>query len=242
MVGVIVRIVRQHRRRARPGQAVILAVGADRLRRAGAAHVAVDAQDAVGPRHHDVEVVRHHQDAEVALAADTVDQVVDRDLADEVDALRRLVEDEDVRLDGDRAGEHHPLQLAAGQRRHHAAGEVGAVDRRERRGERGLAQSGGEAHEALDRDRQRPVDLEPLRHVADPQPAGARHRPRGGRYEPEQRLDDGRLAAAVGADEGDHLAACDGDVDAANDLAAAEANPEPSCVQEHPAIVNGHFS
>ena len=64
---------------------------ADLFGPAFAAHMAVEADDAVAFGHDHVEIVAHHQDAAAMAAADPGDQFIELRLADEIDGLHRLV-------------------------------------------------------------------------------------------------------------------------------------------------------
>ena len=75
--------------------------------------VAHDA-DAVAHRQQLV-VVRGDQDHALARGGQPVDQAVDGDAGADVDALRRLVEDEEVGIGEEPAGDDDLLLVAAGQ-------------------------------------------------------------------------------------------------------------------------------
>ena len=175
-------------------------------RRALAADMAVQADHPVGGRHHHVQVVADHQHAAAELLAQLLDQPVEARLAGLVEPLRRLVEHQQVRPPQHRLRQHRPLQLPARQRRQLPTAEPGDADMLERRGPLAPAPPPGEREEAVDGQRQRPVDRELLRHVADPQPRRADHparvRPSGADQQPQQRA----LARAVRPDDRDDLA------------------------------------
>ncbi len=97
----------------RAEQAHILRMLRHRLRHARAADVAVEADDAVARRHHDVQIVRDEQHAEAAYVAQAPDERVELGLADVVDAAHRLVEHEQRRTSEQRPRQHDALQLAA---------------------------------------------------------------------------------------------------------------------------------
>src|SRR5918996_3313784 len=81
---VLVRIDREARGRARAEQRHVLGVAAHRLGPARAADVAIEADHAIGRRHHDVQVVADQQHAAAAPVADLLDQPVQLDLAGEI--------------------------------------------------------------------------------------------------------------------------------------------------------------
>ena len=98
--------------------------------------------------------------------ADRTDELVEGRLANEVDALYRFVEHEEVGLAQQCPGEQDALELAAGQRLHRGLGQGRYA---------GLAQRGVDSrrrlarrqrHQPLDAERQDRVDDQLLRHVA----------------------------------------------------------------------------
>jgi hypothetical protein len=99
-------------------EAHIFGVLGDGFGDARAADVAVEAEDAVGLGHDDVQIVRDEQDADAALLAQIADEGVKIRLAGVVNAADGFVEDEEVGLRHERAGEEDALELAAGKRPH----------------------------------------------------------------------------------------------------------------------------
>ena len=179
-----------------------------------------------------------------ARASSSVPQGVgERLLVGQVDAGGRLVEDEQVRLAGQRAGDEHPLLLAAGQRGDAVAGPVGepddlegVVDRRAgRRGRAGRSsrrrRQPARGHHLADawparrRSAVARCGTKPIRCQSRKsaqrraeEPDGAR----GQRAQADQRAHQGGLAGAVGAQQRDDLALAHGQVDAAQDRPAAD--------------------
>src|SRR3546814_6655388 len=86
----------------------------------------------VGLAHDDVEIVGDHQDTAAEALADAVDQLVERDLAGEVDTLHRLVEHQQGRPPDLRAGQQRALELAAGELLHRRRREMADADLGER--------------------------------------------------------------------------------------------------------------
>ena len=110
---VVMTIDRECLRRAATEQPDIFGTLRYGLRRAAAADMAVEADNGVRRSHDDVQVVRNQQDAAAGRVADRLDQIVDRNLAREIDALDGFVKDEEIGLAGDRARHQGPLKLAA---------------------------------------------------------------------------------------------------------------------------------
>ena len=66
---------------------------AHRVRRAAATNMVIEADNVVGRRHDDVQIVRNQQHGAVLVASDRVDEVVELGLAVEIDACGGLIED-----------------------------------------------------------------------------------------------------------------------------------------------------
>lgn len=78
-------------------QALVLGMPRYLLRPAGAAHMLVQADHRIGPGHHQVQVVRHHQHPAAGLVADVIDQLEHLALADDIHPLGGLVQHQKVR-------------------------------------------------------------------------------------------------------------------------------------------------
>ena len=172
-------------------------------------------------------VVRREEDglAELAQAADHLPRGAARR---GVEAGRRLVEEDQLRVADQRQRDVEPPPLSAGQRRGALVGLRGEVDQRERLVD--LARSAvvaGVEREAL-ADAQAGLGLGFLQDDADPLAPARRRAPRVAAEDLDRRrrglaealedLDRRRLAGAVGAEEGEDLAAADLQVDAADRL------------------------
>ena len=86
---------------------------------------AVHDRDAVGEPPHDGQVVGDEDVREAELSLQAVEQVDDLGLDGDVERRDRLVADQDLGPDGERAGDHHALALTAGELVRVAAGEHG---------------------------------------------------------------------------------------------------------------------
>ncbi len=181
----------------------------------------VDDRDPVAELVRLVHVVRREHHREVALAAEAIEHLPDRDARHGVEPGRRLVEDEDPRLVHEAARDLEPPPHAARERLHGLVGPLQQIDRREQVVDRALALLRREAVE-LREDRHvlpgREVQVRGhrLRDHADrlahavrvahdveavhARMPGARHHER--REHPDQR----RLARAVRAEQAEHLA------------------------------------
>jgi hypothetical protein len=172
-VVVFVTIERQRAARPGPEERAVFRRRGHVLGRAFAADMPVEADHAVRRRHDDVKLVADHQDRAARFAPHRVDQLVERGRARLIEALRSVRRAGAGPVSIERARQQHALELPARQLRHLPSGEVGHAGRIERC--RDLCPTRRpEAQEPLGRDRQRRVDMQPLRHVADPTRPGAR--------------------------------------------------------------------
>ena len=112
---VLVVVERERARGLGAEQAGILGVLRDGIGHAGAADVAIDANDAIALRHDDVEVMADEEDADATDVTDTPDEIVQLGFAGVVDTAHGLVEHEKIGFAQQRAGEHDALQFAAGK-------------------------------------------------------------------------------------------------------------------------------
>ena len=102
----------------------------------------VEHADALAEAHDQAEVVRDQQDGGVDAAAQLLDEVEDLGLHRGVEAGGGLVEDEQLRVDGQRHGDDDALLLAAGELERVAAqGRVGVGDAPRGAGSRGRVSS-----------------------------------------------------------------------------------------------------
>jgi hypothetical protein len=152
-----------------------------------------------------------------------------------VEARRRLVHDQDVGLHGEHRGDGHRALLAAGEVVGRALRQVLSPDARERGGDAGRDVGGREPEverpepHVLGHRRQEQLVVRVLEHHADgatdvgQRPLGDRDAAdvdaaAGGCEQPVEVQEEGRLAGAVGADEGDGLAVADLERDAVQRL------------------------
>jgi len=99
-------------------QGDVLGVLAHGLGLARAAHVLVDAHDAIGGGHDEMQVVGDHQNPAVPRGADLGDQAVELELTAHVDARDGLIQNEGIRIPQERAREQDALELPARKRLH----------------------------------------------------------------------------------------------------------------------------
>lgn len=182
-------------------------------RMAGATDMMVKTHHPIGRRHHHVQIMADHEDATIPTSTGLLDQAHQLILAMDVEALGRLVHHQEVRVPQQCPGEQNPLGLTAGQRPHGPVGKradpdflkhLAALSGRHRTTKR---------QEASHRQGKCCVKLQLLWHVADPQPG-----PRGdlalvGAKQVQEHPQQQGFTGAVRADQADHLAGHDGDLD-----------------------------
>ena len=210
----------------------------------------------VDERLHRAELVRDQDDGGAARLEDA-QRVRQGLLVRHVDAGSRLVEDEEVGLAGQGAGDQHALLLAAAELGD-ADGRALARGRRRRwrrRSPRRSARVSGRkqpapgdsagGHDLPHRRRYAAARAGSLRDEADAVPvaevgvrgAEERHRPRGQRQQAGHGPDQGGLAGPVGAQQREELARTHGQVDPAQDRPAADGDRRVlhlHGVHEHP--------
>ncbi len=192
--------------------------------RPGTTNMAVQANDVIGGGHDHVQVVRNQQNAAAIYVADGFDQFVEGDLAGKIHALDRFVQDQQIGAAGNRARQHDTLELAARQVPH--LGPLEPFNACRPHGVFGVAfrQPAGQVHEAFDPQGQGPIDGDLLRHIADGQPGAPLGPALVGFQDAERHLGGGRLARAVGADEGDDPPSLDRHVHIADQPMASTVN------------------
>ena len=194
--------------------------------------VAEDRVDVVGDEHY----------GDLLVLADATDERRDRGLVGEVEAVERLVEEEELRPAGERLRDQEPLLLAARQLAARPRGVRVGADERDHLGDAGgRAPAGGEPRQryapagAVETepddvdaaDPHRAVEPVTLREVADPASRLTRtpseHEAVTGREweEAENGLDERRLAGAVGAQHSDEFALAHRQRDVAPDRPAS---------------------
>ena len=187
-------------------------VAGDIERRAHAAHPAVEAEDAVARRQHEMEIVAHEQDAAAPPLARIGNEPVEFDLPGEIDPGERLVEHEEVGIPEERPRQQQTMELPARKRPHLTV----AGTRKSHLGEPCLElrtpERPGEAEKAGCRERQRRIEIEPLRCIADDDAGPAPDASPVGPGEAQEHAHERRLSGAVGSDQSHDLAAGDLDV------------------------------
>ena len=219
---------------------------------AGVATAVPDQHRAVGNVERLVGIVGRERDGQ-AVIRKAPDLAHDLSLIAEIEIRRRFVEKDDTRLLRQRSRDQGKLPLAAGNHGVGAAGEMGyakPVDRVARDGiiigrRRGKQVAMGAAphqHDVLDRKGEgAQVNL---RNISD-QPGALPHgQPperfsldtdlsRERRNEPDQGLEQSRLAAAIGAEKCEHLAGGERNIERATDHPVAVTDGEAAALQDH---------
>ena len=204
--------VRRHRH-VGTEQAAELVVYDDLQGCAAATHVAVEADDPIGGSHHDMQIVAHHEHAATPSIHDPADQLVQLGLPRVIHSLHGLVQHEQVWHAHERSREEDPLEFATRQVRDPCRKEVP---------DRSLLKClcnhlgrvpAGQGHEPSNGERQRRIEMDALRHVADTPRMVTAYGAGIGHEEPEEQSGEGGFSRSVRPDEGYNLAAGDSDID-----------------------------
>ena len=153
----------------------------------------------VGGRHHQMQLVGHHQNPAPPSLPQVADQIIEFILAVDIHALNRLVQHQQIRFAQQRPRQQRPLHLAAGNRLHRRINNGCCAHFGQRRLHLRTPRVGAEGDEALHCQRQGGVYRQPLRHIAEAQ---ARFAPDPTAIRTDQTQRDprqGGLARAVGA-------------------------------------------
>ena len=140
--------------------------------------------------------------------------------------LDRFVENQEVGLADDGAGEQGALEFAARQLLQARRRQMADADGIERRVFARRSVPARQPQEATQRQRHGLVDREPLRDIADAEPGAARHVTRIGPHQAEQDLGHRRFPRPVRSDHRDDLAGAYRDIDIADDPASVAMDPD----------------
>ena len=191
-------------------------------------HPLLEQQHPVGELGDEVEVLLHHDDGDALLAVEVAQQLDDRVDDGGLDALRRLVEEDQLGLGDEAAGDREELLLAARERPALAVQQ--GLEAREPGKDPAdrlllLAAVGRDPHADIVVDGEVREDAAPLRHVPEPEPrpfarplpgeveARVADDPAGRGDDAHDGLEEGGLAHAVVAEHADDLPLLDREVD-----------------------------
>src|SRR2546421_8813254 len=201
--------------------------------------------DAVEVADDRIDVVRDEQHGDPLVFADATHEGGDRGLVGQVEAVERLVEQQEIRSADERLRDQEPLLLAAGELADRLPRISSSADELDHLGDTGCVSlatwaarewntpAGSVQSELNHVDAADPgagVEAVSLRQVADPAPqvAGRPTQPRrrsdGQRQQPEDRLDQRRLTGTVRPEDRDEVGLGDAYRDIAPDHPAAEAH------------------
>lgn len=196
---------------------------------AAATHMAVEAHDAVGAGHDEMEVVANEQDPESVGIAQLGDEPVKVRLPRKIDTLHRFVEDEKVGVAEQGTGEERPLQLPAGEGRDLIIRQPGYAEAlRDGRDTFGVPAARRESQKAPYAQGKRGVKRETLGHVADPQVGPPPNGSDARSLQSEDNAEQGCLAGAVRSDDGHNLGGSDREGYLRENRAAAESHANAS--------------
>ena len=200
IVVVMVLVKREHALRFRAEHRAIGGRCTHILRRALATDMPVQADHAIGGPHHHQKIVADHQDRNARLGAHILDQLVESDHPRLIEPLRRLVEHQKLRIVEQCPRQQNPLELAARQRGKLPVLEPRNARPRQHRLRLRRIDAIRQRQEAPDGHRHVALDMESLRHIADPQPRAMRDLAARGREMAQQRAHEGRFPRPVRPD------------------------------------------
>ena len=169
-----------------------------------------------------MQIVADHQNGGSGCRPDLFDQPVERRLTGLVEALRRLVQHQHLRVGQQGARQQNTLQLAARQFGHLLLRHLGQARARNRRRRLRLRDPDRQRQEPPHRDRQTGIDRQPLRYIAQPEARSPRDPAPRHRHNPQQRPQQGRFARPVRPENRDDLSGFDGKADAVQHLCPPE--------------------
>ncbi len=167
-----------------------------------ATHMVIETNHFVRLRHDEMQVMTDQEHAAMVAIADLADQAVEFGLAGDIDARKRLIQDEKLRAPDQCPREHDPAQLAARKLCELSMEQI--FDRECFEGLRDLTvwKVSGETDETCGRQRHGAVALQSLRDIADPQPRSPDDVACLRLHKAKQRARERRLARAIESDDG----------------------------------------
>lgn len=166
---VVVTIERQRAPGTRSEERAVFWCGRHDGRRSGATDMAIQADDPVGRAHHDMQFMADHENGAAGLVSHGFDLAVEGGGTVLVQALGRLVEQEDIRLFDQGPRKQNALKLPARQTGHLSLPKVGNTRGLQRGYAGGALDTPRQTQEPFDRDWQCRIDVQTLRHIADTQ-------------------------------------------------------------------------
>jgi len=212
----------------RTEQPRILGVLRHRFRLARTANMPIEANDAVTLRHHDMQVVRDEQNAEVALVTYASNQIVQVSLSDKIDATRRLIEHEQIGITQKRPRNQNALCFAARELRQLLIAGAFGADVFKRTTDRVIRYRKPKRQKTRDGHRNSALDIEPLRHISDPRRHWQCHVPAIRLLNSENKFDECRFAGAVRAYQRNNLIPPDIEINSGQDRAAMPGKFKPA--------------
>ena len=181
----------------------------NRLGMTGATDMLVQANDMISRRHHHMQVVRHHQHPAASMIPDPPDQGVQFGLAAQINALNRLVQNQQIRIAEQGASQQNPLHLTAGYILDRAVGNMintCLFKHTLTQSMPHIAAGKPQGQESFDADWQCRINIQALRHVSDPQIRTADNIALICGKQAQHDPGHGRFSCSVGANQGDDFA------------------------------------
>jgi hypothetical protein len=169
-------------------------------------------------------------------AANIGNQFIKGNLTGKIDALNRLVQNQQIRFAGNCARQKRTLKLPAGKMLHMRVFQMSNTCRLQRLFYLRSARAARQVHQTLHRQRHCPVNSKLLRHITDFQARQAHNLAFTRLFDTGGHFDRGGLAGAIGADKGHNLAAMHLKVHAAHKPAARTFHPGIGKFQKNLAL------
>ncbi len=134
--------------------------------------------------------------------AQLVDKIVERHLAVDVNTLGRFIQHQQLRTVEQGAGQQYALRFAAGELLHRRIDQMPRLHALQRWQDVVFTGARAQTQEAANGQRQRGVQMQFLRHIADAQACVTLDNTLCRCYQPENHPHKGRFAGAVGAQQG----------------------------------------
>ena len=199
------------------------------MRRPFAAHMPIEADHPITGGHHDMQIMADQQNSHARIAPHLFDQAVETRLSGLIETLGRFVQNQNLRCVQQSPRQKNALQLPPRKRHHLPICQIRHAAARQGGGGLRVRARPGQGQKAPRRHGQRPVNRQPLRHIADSQPRPPHHFPARKPLYAQQSPQKCRFPRPVRPDDGHDLSGGQAQADAAENLCAAKTDRDPAC-------------
>ncbi|GBF25949.1 hypothetical protein MnTg02_00985 [bacterium MnTg02] len=198
----------------------------------------VETNHPIGFSHDNMQIMGNQQNSALQPIANGSNKLIKSDLTGKIHALHGFVQNQEIRFTDDRPRHQRALELAARQGLNRCIYEMADADGVKRSFDLVGPMRIGQCHEPGDRQGQRWINRQSLRHIADTQPVRLGNGSGGQRNQPQNRFRSGAFSTSIRTNERDDLATANRYVDTSNDPPLAIANTNSArinkCVVSHP--------